>query len=423
MKAYKETRGKRTQNILVKSVLTQQKYQKIQADSSFPVIVKGLILGTHSLSDVKRLAKKYKVHSKTILKIAGMENFTGINRRFPQIDTYIKEGTVSSFPKATELRAIMGQSFSFSTVFGSKPIEFLMECGYPIFNTKLKIVFNGDLVKKPDQDKYYHKEKNKDDFQIEETPIKSAFLKAMNGRKPTTKKEFEMVLGNYYKNTMSNEFALNQDIISKYMEVPVKKLSEMNITNNSIHFDGMIASVSRLESLKKDPQALRDVIEIITKTKEVEAKRGQFFDDLGKCIANKVSSYTSYEPKGNKKVKEILGRKIPDIIAEYNGDISFLEIANYNNKSNYIEGIEDKINKVYNAKKKIAIVYTNKIKKKIESMYAKLPSTKKKFVEILYIDPTKDEVSQMLIACQKWLKWSKIPYNKNISAKDIFISK
>ena len=411
MKANKETRGKRTQNILVKSVLTQQKYQKIQADSSFPVIVKGLILGTHSLSDVKRLAKKYKVHSKTILKIAGMENFTGINKRFPQIDKYIKEETVSSFPKATELRAIMGKSFSFSTVFGSKPIEFLMECGYPIFNTKLKIVFNGDLVKKPDQDKYYHKEKNL---------LGNFFAQAMNGEKIVSKEQYNRVLGICYN--MGNMHSI-QDIFSKYTGTSVQKLREMKITGKTAHFEAYRERLSMNPEFKKNPHLLKIALDELDAIKRIEVQKGSFFDDIAKSAGNKISEYVSYEPKGNKAVKEIYGNKRPDLVGEYNNDISFLEVLNYINNSDYMEGIEDKINKVYKAKKKIAIVYTKKIKKKTEVMYSQLSSAKKKFVKLLYIDPKKDELDEMVKAIKEWLIWSKIPFNKEIFADDIFILK
>lgn len=419
MKAYKETRGKRTQNILVKSVLTQQKYQKIQADSSFPVIVKGLILGTHSLSDVKRLAKKYKVHSKTILKIAGMENFTGINKRFPQIDTYIKEGTVSSFPKATELRAIMGKSFSFSTVFGSKPIEFLMECGYPIFNTKLKIVFNGDLVKKH-QDKDYHKEKNKDDFQIDNL-MERFFAQAINGEKLITKEQYELISGRCYQ--MNNMISYPQYIMSKYTKTPIQKLSEMGITEKTAPLEALKAELLGDKLFEENPELLKIAIDKIDKIKEIESQKGSFFDNLAKCSGNKISEYASYEPKANKEVEKIYVNKQPDLVGEYNNDLSFLEVVNYSNKSDYIEGIEDKIDKVYKAKKKIAIVYTDKMKKKTEAMYSKLSSAKKKFVKLLYINPKRDELDEMVIAIKKWLIWSGIPYNKEISAKDIFISK
>ena len=88
-----------------------------------------------------------------------------------------------------------------------------------------------------------------------------------------------------------------------------------------------------------------------------------------------------------------------------------------------MEGIEDKINKVYKAKKKIAIVYTKKIKKKTEVMYSHLSSAKKKFVKLLYIDPKKDELDEMVKAIKEWLIWSKIPFNKEIFADDIFILK
>ena len=216
----------------------------------------------------------------------------------------------------------------------------------------------------------------------------------------------------------------------------MKRHGNMSINEKQTGLEALTAELLGDELFKENPELLKIAIEKIDKIKEIESQREDtFFKDIAKHAGNKISKYVSYEPEDNKKVKEIFGSKIPSLVGEYNNELSFLEIVDdlyydIENKEELLVKMNDRINdtkeKIELAckfKKKIAIVYTKAFKKQIDKIYTKLSSEEKKLVKLLYIDPEKDELDEIVNAIKKWLIWAEISYTINISAVDIFLSK
>lgn len=214
----------------------------------------------------------------------------------------------------------------------------------------------------------------------------------------------------------------------------MEKHKNINIDEKLAGLERLKTNLLELESLKDTPETLKEVMDIVNKIIEIESKKEDtFFKTAAKCSGNKISKYVSYEPEDNEKVNEIFGDKRPNLVAYYRRRLSFLEVVDQDdyiptleNKEKLLAKINDTKKKIELAckfKKKMAIVYTKTFKNQISKMYSQLSSEEKKFVKLLYIDPKRDEIVEMVIAIRKWLIWSEIPYNKAVSARHIFTSK